>query len=82
MEKDVTKPVAAVTMASATRPVGSVCARRAGPDPTAQKNALLGFMEQTVSSVACVRTEPPVTRPTENAHVPVDGRAQPVNWSV
>lgn len=37
MGKDVTKPVAAVTMASATRPVGSVCARRAGLDPTAQK---------------------------------------------
>lgn len=82
MGKDVTKPVAAVTMASATRPVGSVCARLAGPDPTAQKNALQDFMEQTVGSAACVRMEPPVTRPMENVHVPVDGWAQPVNWSV
>lgn len=37
-------------------------------------------MEQTVSSVACVRMEPPVTRPTENVHAPVDGWARPVNW--
>lgn len=44
------------------------------------QNALLDFMEQTVDSAACVRMEPPVTRPTENAHVPVDGRAQPANW--
>lgn len=44
------------------------------------QNALQGFMEQTVGSAVCVRMEPPVTRPTENAHVPVDGRAQPVNW--
>lgn len=82
MGKDVTKPVAAVTMASATRPVGSVCARQAGRDPTVQRNALQGFMEQTVDSAACARMEPPATRPTENVHVPADGRAQPVNWSV
>lgn len=37
MEKDVTEPVAAVTMASATRPVDGVSACQAGPDPTAQK---------------------------------------------
>lgn len=37
-------------------------------------------MEQTVNSTACVRTEPPVTRPVERVRVPVDGRAQPVNW--
>lgn len=36
-------------------------------------------MEQTVGSAACVRMEPPVTRPMENVHVPVDGWAQPVN---
>lgn len=82
MGKDVTKPVAAVTMASATRPVGSVCAHPAGPGPTAQKNALQGFMEQAVGSAACVRTEPPVTRATESVHVPVGGWAQPVNSSV
>lgn len=35
--KDVTRPVAAVTMASATRPVDSVRAHRAGPGPAAQK---------------------------------------------
>lgn len=114
MEKTVTKPVAAVTMASATRPVGSVCAHQAGPDPTAQKvslhnrekwssirrgkdevtlffvclcvcvffsqNALQDFTAQTVASAACARMEPPVTRPTENVHVPADGREQPVNW--
>lgn len=44
------------------------------------QNALQGFMEQTVGSAACVRTEPPATRATENVHVPVDGWAQPVNW--
>lgn len=37
MGKDVTKAVAAITTASATRPADSVRARRAGPDPTAQK---------------------------------------------
>lgn len=37
MGKDVTRPVAAVTMASATRPVGSARARQAGLDPAAQK---------------------------------------------
>lgn len=37
MGKDVTKPVAAVTMASATRPVDGVRACLAGLDPTAQK---------------------------------------------
>lgn len=44
------------------------------------QSALQGFMEQTVGSAACVRMEPPVTRPTENVHVPVDGWAQLVNW--
>lgn len=82
MGRDVTKPAVAVTMASATRPLGSVCARQAGLDPTAQKNALQGFMEQTVDSAACARMEPPVTRPVENVHVPTGGRAPPVNWSV
>lgn len=37
MGKDVTRPVAAVTLASATRPVDSVHAHQAGPDPAAQK---------------------------------------------
>lgn len=44
------------------------------------QNAPRGFMGQTVGGAACVRTEPPVTRPAENVHVPVDGWAEPVNW--
>lgn len=82
MGRDVTKPVAAVTTASATRPAVSACASQAGRVPTAHKNALRGFTEQTVDSTACARMEPPVTRLAENVHVPVDGRVQPVNWSV
>lgn len=37
MGKDVIKPVAARTTASATRPAGSVCVHQAGPAPSAQK---------------------------------------------
>ena len=37
MATGVTKAVAAITRAAATRPAGSVCAPRAGPDPTAQE---------------------------------------------
>lgn len=37
MGKDVTKPVAVETAASATRPAGSVNARQGGPDPPAQR---------------------------------------------
>ena len=37
MAMGVTKAVAAITRAAATRPAGSVCAPRAGRDPTAQK---------------------------------------------
>ena len=40
MGRDVTKPVAVVTTASATQPVGSVRAHRAGRGPTAQKVSL------------------------------------------
>lgn len=44
------------------------------------QSALLGFMEQTVSSDACARMEPLVIRPVENVHAPAAGQAQPVNW--
>lgn len=44
------------------------------------QNALQGFMAQTVSSVACVRTAPPVTGPVENVHAPVGGWERPASW--
>lgn len=44
------------------------------------QNAPRGFTAQTVSSVACARTAPPVTGPVENAHAPVAGWEQPVSW--
>lgn len=36
-------------------------------------------MGLTVTSAACARTVPPVTRAMEYAHVPVAGQVQPVN---
>lgn len=42
MGKAATRPVAAATTAAATRPADSARARRAGPDPTAQKVWVLG----------------------------------------
>lgn len=82
MAKGVTKPAVAVTMASVIQPAVSVCVHQAGLDPTVQQNALQGFMGLTVTSAACARTVPPVTRAMEYAHVPVAGQVQPVNSSV
>lgn len=47
---------------------------------SSSQDALQGFMEPTVGSAACVRTEPPAIGPVESVRAPVDGRAQPVNW--